>query len=60
MARKNNPETRKNDSKASANITTTKKVRRLAAVLLPLPSAVFHADGNFPGQSYGKEWKTEP
>jgi hypothetical protein len=29
--------------KASADITNTKKVRRLAAVLLPLPSSVFYA-----------------
>jgi hypothetical protein len=31
------------DFKASADITNTKKVRRLAAVLLPLPSSVFYA-----------------
>jgi hypothetical protein len=35
-------------------------LQQFATVLLPLDSAVFHPNGNFPGQWGRKEWKTEP
>ena len=53
-AKQEYPRNATSDFKALADITHTKKVRRLAAVLLPLSSTVFHADGNFPGHCYGK------
>ena len=53
-ALKNTPETRRAIFKASADITNTKKVRRLAAVLLPLPSSDFYPISAFPRQYRGK------
>jgi len=48
------PRKRDSDSKVSAKTTKTKKVRRLAAVLLPLPSSVFYPTASFPRQHPGK------
>jgi hypothetical protein len=50
-ALKNTRENATSDFKASADITSTKKVRRLAAVLFPLPSSVFYPISAFPRQS---------
>jgi hypothetical protein len=45
------PRNATSDFKASGDITNTKKVRRLAAVLLPLSSSVLHPISAFPRQS---------
>jgi hypothetical protein len=54
------PRNATSDSKVSANITKTKRVRRLAAVLLPLPSTVFHTDGSFLGNAMENSGKQNP
>ena len=54
------PQNATSDFKASADITTTKKVRRLAAVLLPLPSSVFLPDQRFQGNTVENCGKGNP